>query len=155
MQYHHEVSAHRSSPRVSDERVRAAGVLFSTTARLERGLDQRLQAEAGIPHTWFEVLLRLDQAPDNILSPGDLAREMVLTTGGITRLVDRLADAGLVRRSASEEDRRRILLQITPHGAETLQAAAAVHTDHIQRHLFDILGPRKVDELVHLLRELA
>lgn len=148
------MSSPRSSPQISDERVRAAGVLFSTTARLERALDQRLQAEAGIPHTWFEVLLRLDQAPDNILSPGDLAHAMVLTTGGITRLVDRLTEAGLVRRSASEEDRRRILLQITPHGAQTLQAATAVHTDHIQHHLFDILGPKKVDQLIHLLREL-
>ncbi len=149
------MSAPRSSPRVSDERVRAAGVLFSTPARLERALDQRLQAEAGIPHTWFEVLLRLDQAPDNTLSPGDLAHAMVLTTGGITRLVDRLTDAGLVHRRASEDDRRRVLLQITPRGAETLQTAVAVHTDYIQRHLFDVLGPRKVDELVRLLHELG
>ena len=60
---------------------------------------------------------------------------MALTTGGVTRLVDRMVEAGLVARQNCPSDRRSIYVVLTPEGQAVLDRAVAAHIDGIDRHL--------------------
>ena len=71
-----------------------------------------------VPLTWYDVLLELNAAPGRRLRQRDLAREVVLTRSGISRLVDRLAGAGLLRREPNPADRRGDLVALTEAGRD-------------------------------------
>ena len=64
-----------------------------------------------------------------------LSSNVALTTGGVTRLVDRMAEAGLVARENCPSDRRSIHVVLTPEGRAVLERAIAQHVDSIDRHL--------------------
>jgi len=144
-----------SDPVVRDDRIAAIGVLFSTAARLERALGKSLERECGMSHVWFEVLLRLDQAPFSTMTPTQLTEAMVLTSGGVTRLIDRMSEEGLVDRKASASDRRSTQVSLTPLGRRRLIAAAKVHARNVQTMFTDPLGPRRLTALLDALVALG
>ena len=93
-----------------------------------RYLEQGMQEEHGLPLTWFDVLVHLADAPEGRLRLGELADSVILTRSGITRLVDRMAAAGLVRREPCPGDRRGHYAVITAEGEETIQRVAPGHS---------------------------
>ncbi|GJF27758.1 hypothetical protein KNE206_04580 [Kitasatospora sp. NE20-6] len=113
------------------------GLLLRAAARLDRALDTAMRAECGLSHTMFEVLLMLARANGAAVLQRELAEGLTLTSGGTTRLVDRMEDAGLVRRVPSAADRRATLVQVTAHGAEAFRAAAVVHARIVGRLFLD------------------
>jgi DNA-binding MarR family transcriptional regulator len=116
------------------ELILAFGRLQGAANRLEYILGRALEEECGISHLVFEVLLILGRAGDPGLSMRAVAQEQVLTTGGATRLVDRMEAAGLVERAEDPGDRRGRLVRLTPLGEETAVRASRVHLANIQRH---------------------
>ena len=86
----------------------------------------------------YEVLLILGRVGEPGLPMGAIAREQVLTTGGVTRLVDRMEAAGLVERAETPGDRRGRLVRLTPLGEQTAVRASRVHVENIKRYF---LGP--------------
>lgn len=140
---------------VADPRIRAFGVLLETTARLERIAAKALERNAGISHSMFEVLLRLADAPDRRLPMRDLSRILTLTSGGTTRLVDRMLAAGLVRRSQSEADRRVQLISLTASGESKLLAAAAGHVATLEWLFVAPLPPHELAQMVRALDRLG
>jgi DNA-binding MarR family transcriptional regulator len=72
--------------------------------------------------------------PRKRLSMTDLADAVLLSKSGLTRLVDRIEEAGLVQRAAAPGDRRSLLIVLTPSGEKTLKRAAPIHEDGIRRH---------------------
>ena len=92
-----------------------------------------------MPLTWYDVLLELNAAPGRRMRQRDLAREVVLTRSGISRLVDRLAGAGLLRREPNPADRRGDLVALTDAGRDALRrtwpAYARGIREHFARHL--------------------
>ncbi|MBF9071307.1 MarR family winged helix-turn-helix transcriptional regulator [Streptacidiphilus fuscans] len=148
------ISIGTAAEAVADERVQAFGVLLTATARLERLLGAAMERESGISHPMFEVLLRLAAAPDGA-TMGDLSRDAVLTSGGATRLVDRMVEAGLVRRERSRADRRIQVVTITELGAEKLADAAQRHAEAIDEHVFQVLSPAQLAATVSGLDELG
>lgn len=113
--------------RVPDEQlIREFGLLLSATTRLERILGRALERRVGVTHVMFEVMLRLN---DGCRSMSHLAQEMILTSGGMTRLVNRMEKAGLVVRTTSPTDRRVQHASLTDRGRETLRGAMLVHTE--------------------------
>ena len=64
-----------------------------------------------------------------------LSAEVALTTGGVTRLVDRMVEAGLVARQNCPSDRRSVHVVLTPTGQATLRSAINAHIEGIDRHL--------------------
>jgi len=116
------------------ELVLAFGRLQGAANRLEYVLGRAIEQECGISHLMFEVLLILGRAGDPGLSMGAIGQEQVLTTGGVTRLVDRMAAAGLVARVEDPDDRRSRLVRMTALGEETVVRAAQVHVANIERH---------------------
>ncbi|NMH98509.1 MarR family winged helix-turn-helix transcriptional regulator [Pseudonocardia acidicola] len=141
-------------PLIDDERITAFGRLVEVHARLERLLGRELEADADLPLSWFEALLRLARSPDGELSSGELSRQIALTSGGVTRLVDRLSTAGLVERRPSPADRRSQLVTITEQGRAALGRACAVHVRGLDEHVFSRLTDRDVRDLERVLDRL-
>lgn len=92
-----------------------------------------------LPLTWYDVLLALSEAPDRRLRLHDLARKVVLSRSGLTRLVDRLEAAGLLCRRPDPTDRRGAFAVLTEQGRAALRrtwpAYAAGIREHFARHL--------------------
>ena len=139
---------------LDDERLTTAGLLVETEAALVRRLDARLRADAGMPLSVFEVLIRLGRSPHGRLRLSELSRQLSITTGGVTRLIDRVEASGLLQRVPDPEDRRARFAQITDSGREALLRASDVHLPVLQRHLVDPLEPADYRALAAALRVL-
>jgi len=139
---------------VTDARIQAFGVVLTTASRLERLLGSVMERESGISHAMFEVLLLLAARPEGA-PMGDLSRGLVLTSGGATRLIDRMIEAGLVRRERSREDKRVQVVTLTAAGADKLVEAARRHAEELERHVFGVLTPDRAAAVVDGLDELG
>lgn len=93
-------------------------------ARAHAAITGRMQealTAAGMPPLpWFEVLATLSEAPEQRLKMGELAEALVITRGGLTKLLDRLIKAGLLERTICETDRRVSFATLLPAGAALL-----------------------------------
>src|SRR5215510_5352655 len=84
----------------------AWGALTRTHAAISGRLQEALAAADFPPLPWYEVLATVAEAPEQRMKMGDLAEALVITRGGLTKLVDRLVKAGLLERTFCETDRR-------------------------------------------------
>ncbi|MGW4891574.1 MarR family winged helix-turn-helix transcriptional regulator [Kitasatospora sp. NPDC004240] len=138
-----------------DRRILAFGHLLGAASRLEHILGRAIEAECGISHSVFEVLLVLGRAGEPGLPMREIGRERVLTTGGVTRLVDRMEAAGLVRRTQHPEDRRVQLVALTELGERTCVRAARVHAENVQHYFLDHVPHADRDGFIADLRRLS
>lgn len=125
-----------SSP--APEALAAWRVFLETAFALIDILDAELQATCGLSLRWYDVLVHLEEAPGG-RRMNELASNILSSKSGLTRVVDRMEEAGLVRRERPADDRRVVLVSITPAGLDKLQAARAVHRAGIARHFADHL----------------
>jgi DNA-binding MarR family transcriptional regulator len=84
-----------------------------------------------------------------------LSTDVALTTGGVTRLVDRMVESGLVARQNCPSDRRSVHVILTPMGRETLGRAIGEHIEGIDRHLMAPLDDRDRAALTLALAKLV
>ncbi|WP_258382404.1 MarR family winged helix-turn-helix transcriptional regulator [Streptomyces sp. NTH33] len=91
--------------------MRDFGLLIKAATRLEQRIDTAPRRDRGFGHTMFEVLVRLCRRPGEEVSQRDPADDLPLTSSGVTRLVDRMEEAGPVRRVPSPEDRRTVRVE--------------------------------------------
>ncbi|WP_181775367.1 MarR family winged helix-turn-helix transcriptional regulator [Amycolatopsis pittospori] len=138
-----------------DPRVVAFGRLMGAANRLEYLLGRALETECGISHLMFEVLLIVGRSGDAGMSMRAIAQEQVLTTGGATRLVDRMTTLGLVVRASDPGDRRVQLVRLTETGEETTVRAARVHVENIQRFFLDPLPADHREQFTQDMRTLS
>ena len=101
--------------------------LLRAHAELTRRMDAALREEHGLSLRGYEVLLALADAPGSRLRRVDLAAKVLLTQGGVTRLLDALERDGLVARAASDTDRRVTFAQLTGTGSRRLARARRRH----------------------------
>ncbi len=120
---------------IDDERLVLMGLLIRSHRRLSYVLGQELELACGIPLLWFDVLIHIGGAPEGRLTMSKLSGDVALTTGGVTRLVDRMVGSGLVARQNCPSDRRSVHVILTPKGQSTLKSAIAEHIEGIDRHL--------------------
>ena len=137
-----------------DERITAFGMLLEAHAAITSVVNRELEATAGMPITWFELLIRLSRSPEQRLRMSELAGQVGLSHSGLTRLVDRVIEAGLVQREACPDDRRGAFAVLTPAGGRALDSALGGHLESLDRHLVAPLGPAGVATLTDLLRTL-
>ena len=109
--------------------------LLRAQAELTRRMDAALRAEHDLSLREYEVLLALADAPGARLRRVDLAAKVLLTQGGVTRLLDALERDGLVARAASDTDRRVSFAELTDAGRRRLASARRRHHRDI-RELF-------------------
>ena len=110
-----------------DERNRDAGLtawiaLVEAHAAAVESVEADLVREAGLPLSWHEVLVRLSRTEEQSMRMQELAKAVLLSKSGLTRLADRMEAAGLIERTACDSDRRGTWAVITPKGRETLTA---------------------------------
>jgi len=138
-----------------DERIVLLGLLMEAHGRLTRQLNADLEASSSLPLTWYDVMVRLRRSPEQRLTMGELANQIVLTTGGVTRLIDRLEEAGLVERVSCPTDRRTTYLTLTELGDARLEEATVAHLDHLDHRLVSRLSPAERQVLRETLERLC
>lgn len=98
----------------------AWGSLSRTHAAISQRLQEALAQGDFPPLPWYEVLAAVAEAPEQRMRMGDLAEALVITRGGLTKLVDRLVKAGLLERTLNESDRRVSYATLLPAGFSLL-----------------------------------
>jgi len=110
-----------------------SGLLFAHS-RVIQGLERDMLGQHGLSLTWFDIMGRLKQAPEGRLRMHELEDASVFTRSGMTRLVDRIEEAGFVRRARSAEDRRGVYVEITSAGRQKIDAVWPDHVASIEQH---------------------
>src|SRR4051794_26122099 len=118
---------------VDDERVRAWASFLRVHAAVVPRLERELAA-VGMPLSWYDVLLELNSAPDRRLRMTELGAKAVLSRERVSRVVDELERAGLVRRERNPDDGRSLLAVVTDEGRARLRAAAPTYLAGIEQH---------------------
>jgi DNA-binding MarR family transcriptional regulator len=147
----HEEQSLSSPP---PERLRAWRLYFESALALLDVLDAELEQAVGIPQRWYDVLVHLEESPQGI-PMNELAERILYSKSGFTRVVDRMVEAGLVRRARPENDRRTILILLTDHGTQTLRDARRHHRDGIQRHFSQHLTNTDIKALTRALEKIS
>jgi DNA-binding MarR family transcriptional regulator len=125
----------------------AWGALSRTHAAITQRLQDALAASDFPPLPWYEVLATLADAPEQRLKMGDLAEALVITRGGLTKLVDRLIKAGLLERTFCETDRRVSYATLMPAGSEMLEEMRPVVIAELHSSFAARLSEAEADEL--------
>jgi DNA-binding MarR family transcriptional regulator len=136
--------------------VRALGVLgrlFRVAHLADAHLSSGL-SEYGLQPGWFDLLAALRRAGRPYeLNPTELMRTTMLSSGGMTKRLDRMAEAGLVERRPDPKDRRGTLVGLTAHGRSIVDDAIVTHLANESR-LLQSLSPTERRTLDRLLRAL-
>ena len=141
-----------SSP--SRERLRAWRLYFESALAVTDVLDAELERDAGIPMRWYDALVQLEEAPDG-LRMNELAERILYSKSGFTRVVDRMEDAGLVRRVRPDNDRRSILVVLTDKGRTTMEQARRHHRHAIEQHFSQHLSDTDIKALTRALEKIS
>ena len=112
---------------------------------------ERAVAAAGLPLTWYDVLLVLNAAPGRRLTMTELGAQAVVSRERVSRVVQELERADLVKRSANPDDRRSFFAEITPQGRKRLKAVAPVYLAGIEAHFTGHLSDREIASVVAAL----
>src|SRR5438874_11903916 len=134
--------------------VRAWTRLLRAYVSTTRLLSAELQEEHGLTINDYEALLVLSRAEGGRLKRVELARSLLLTPSGITRLLEGLEDAGLVERANCATDLRVTYAQLTDAGREKLEAASTAHVASICALFEEHFGPDEVKAIAEILGKL-
>jgi len=132
---------------LDDEQQLAWRAFLDAVQVLQRGLEAQLQDEADMPHGYYELLVRLSEAPDRRLRMSALAEAAVSSRSRLSHAVAQLEQRGWVRRVACPEDKRGQLAVLTDEGFAALAAAAPGHVEAVRRLLVDRLTPAQLRQL--------
>jgi MarR family 2-MHQ and catechol resistance regulon transcriptional repressor len=133
----------------------AFGKLLGAHATLTRELSSALVASHGLTINDYGTLLLLSRAGDEGMRRIDLANELQLSPSGITRLLDRLEDQGLVGKGECKSDARVSYAVLTDAGLAKLKEAAPGHIDDIDRRLGAVLSEDEMKTLSELLARFS
>lgn len=124
-------------------------------ARIMRRLDEELRAEHDLSIGEYDALLTIARAPERRIRMRQLADEVVLSKSGVTRLIDRLVDDGLVERSACLADARGAEAVLTERGLTRLRAASQIHLRGINEHFLAILDSADLEVIERAMSSVA
>ena len=115
-------------------------------------IDARLKAEFDLPLTHYEPMTVIDRTPGCRVY--DIGAELLITTGGASKLVDRIEASGYCRRLPNPADRRSSLLELTPRGRSILADATVVFDQELQHHLGTAVPERTLRQFAATLSRL-
>jgi DNA-binding MarR family transcriptional regulator len=115
-------------------------------------LMAEITARTGLGPSSFDVLIRLLRSPDHRLPMTRLAKEALLTSGGFTKVADRLVAAGLMVRKPCDTDRRVTYAVLTPKGLTAAQEASSVCAEHLRERVLAPLGSDRARSLAETMR---
>src|SRR6201995_5901994 len=121
--------------------------LAQTHAAVSGRLQEALAAAELPPLAWFEMLAAIAASDQERMKMGDLAEALVITRGGLTKLVDRLVKAGLIERTFCETDRRVSYATLLPAGNDLLEEMVPVVSAELEMTFAARLSERQADDL--------
>ena len=127
---------------------------LATHSAITRELEARLMGAHGLTLSDYDVLVQLARAPERKLRNVDLAKAVVLTRSGVTRLVDGLEKDGLVGRTSCPSDKRGSFVSLTDDGLALLREATSTHVSGVRELFVEQLGQEGVAQMDALLRAL-
>ena len=110
-------------------------------------LERQLQNDARLPHAYYEILVRLSEAPDRTVRMSQLASSSLTSRSRLSHAVARMEEQGWVRRRPYDGDGRGLLAELTDAGMARLEAAAPGHVTEVRTLLFDALTDEQVRQL--------
>jgi len=131
-----------------DDREQQAWRAFIAAQRVVNAkIEQQLQRDAGMPHTYYEILVRLSDAADGRLRMSELAVSTLGSRSRLSHAVNRLEKVGWVRREGIESDRRGQVAILTEEGRRKLKETAPGHVETVRAAVFDALSKEQVEQL--------
>jgi DNA-binding MarR family transcriptional regulator len=141
--------------RLSPLELDAWGGLLRTDFVLRRELERRLLEGHRLHFSSYGVLLRLAWARRNGVRMSELAEQAMMTSGGLTRLADRLERDGLITRTRSRDDRRGFEARITPAGHKALRRANQQHLADIRELFLNHVTQEELEMLARIWRRVT
>ena len=117
-------------------------------------LNDELEEAAGIPLSWYDLLVQLNEA-GGTLRMHQLAETLLISRSATTRFVDRLEGRGFIRREACPEDRRGMNVVLTTEGRDALRSAAPGHLDGVARLFTNHLSKAEATQMTELLERMT
>lgn len=149
-------TASTSAPHwLTDEEQCVWRAYLHATTLLEDHLDRQLQADAGMPHIYYGLLVQLSQAPRHRMRMTELAKAAKITRSRLSHAVARLERNGWVRREDCPSDKRGQNAVLTADGYEMLRRSAPGHVKAVRQAMFDRLTPEQVRSLGEIMKVLA
>ena len=136
------MSTHPATDPETSPAIQAFVRLVRASFAVTRQLSAQLSADHGLSLNAYEALLLLARAPESRMRRIDLANSLLLTAGGVTRLLDGLERAGFVAREESPSDRRVTYAVLTRAGRNKLREASKSHT----RQIRELMGAHYDDD---------
>jgi DNA-binding MarR family transcriptional regulator len=121
---------------------------------VESAVDRRLESAVGVSGAEFELLMRLSSRSEQGLQMNEIANQLLSSRGGATRVVDRLAEAGLVTRETPAENRRAVYVRLTAKGRSILTRARPIFEQSVEEAFSHHLSDAEVSALRKILRRL-
>jgi DNA-binding MarR family transcriptional regulator len=143
-----------STQQVSDPALVAWTRFLRAHAAITRELSSRLETQHGLTLSDYDVLVQLYYAPERRLRRIDIARSVLLTASGVTRLLDGLESCGLVEKARCDTDGRVTYAVLTDAGAKKFEDASGSHARDIHELFGSRLEPRARKQLAELLGRL-
>ena len=129
-----------------DEQVTWRTYLAASKA-IGEAIESQLQRDVDIPHTYYEILVRLSEAPGRRLRMSQLADLCLASRSRLSHAVTRLEERGWVSRHACPDDGRGMLAAITDEGQAALADAAPGHVNAVREQIFDRLSADQIKQL--------
>lgn len=129
---------------------RAWRAYIESTTMLIDALDRQLQRDSGMPHGYYEILVRLSEPADRTMRMSELADATRSSRSRLSHAVARLEERGWIERQECETDRRGQLARLTDAGHAALEAAAPGHVAAVREHLIDRLDPEQIGQLAEI-----
>jgi DNA-binding MarR family transcriptional regulator len=132
---------------LDDDEQRAWRAFVAASRYVFDQLDRQLQSDAGMPHAYYEILVRLSDTPGRSVRMSELAALTGSSRSRLSHAVARLEERGWVRRTDYLDDRRGQLAVLTDVGFAALSSAAPGHVAAVRAHLLDRLSPAQIRQL--------
>lgn len=141
---------------LSDGRHLSWGALLKAHSKATQRVGRRAEEEGALPLDWYGVLLVLECAPEGRLRMGELAEHAMLSRSGLTRLIDRIETAGLVKRHLCPHDRRAFETVLTPKGRAAREKSWPIYARAIAEGFGNRYSEEEAQQLGALLtRQIA
>ncbi|MDQ1699258.1 MAG: hypothetical protein QOG34_1121 [Frankiaceae bacterium] len=140
---------------LTKEQQRAWRAYIEAVRLLQEALDAQLQADADMPHAYYEILVRLSEAPQRQLRMTELATGTQSSRSRVSHAVSRLEERGWVRREPCASDRRGLLAVLTDEGYAALAAAAPGHVAQVRATVIDPLSREQLQALADASAAIA
>ena len=118
-------------------------------------LERQLQRDAGLPHAYYEILVRLSEADGGRMRMATLADAMSHSRSRVTHTISRMEKADLVVRRASDSDGRGVEAVMTAQGRRVLDEAAPTHVRGVRQHLVDLADRADFAALGRIFNEVS